>query len=72
MGQEWLGPSYFFISLVIGPLNSLVSVKRDLAEILCIKDIKDHVSVKRDLVSVKRDLAEILCIRDIKDHMLDI
>ena len=24
MGQEWLGPSYFFISLVVGPLNSLV------------------------------------------------
>ena len=24
MGQEWLGPSYFFISLVLGPLNSLL------------------------------------------------
>jgi hypothetical protein len=24
MGQERLGPSYFFISLVLGPLNSLV------------------------------------------------
>jgi hypothetical protein len=24
VGQEWLGPSYFFISLAIGPLNSLV------------------------------------------------
>ena len=25
MGQERLGPSYFFISLVLGPLNSLLS-----------------------------------------------
>jgi hypothetical protein len=24
MGQEWLGPSHFFIPLVLGPLNSLV------------------------------------------------
>ncbi len=24
MGQERLGPSYFFIPLVLGPLNSLV------------------------------------------------
>ena len=24
MGQERLGPSYFFISLVLGPLNSLL------------------------------------------------
>jgi len=24
VGQERLGPSYFFISLVLGPLNSLV------------------------------------------------
>ncbi len=24
MGQERLGPSYFFISLLVGPLNSLV------------------------------------------------
>ena len=24
MGQERLGPSYFFILLVLGPLNSLV------------------------------------------------
>ena len=24
VGQEWLGPSYFFISLVLGPLNSLL------------------------------------------------
>ena len=24
MGQERLGPSYFFISLVLGPLNSLM------------------------------------------------
>ena len=24
MGKERLGPSYFFISLVVGPLNSLV------------------------------------------------
>jgi hypothetical protein len=23
-GQEWLGPSYFFISVVLGPLNILV------------------------------------------------
>jgi hypothetical protein len=24
VGQEWLGPSHFFIPLVLGPLNSLV------------------------------------------------
>jgi len=24
VGQEWLGTSYFFISLVLGPLNSLL------------------------------------------------
>ena len=27
VGQERLGPSYFFISLVLGPLNSLVWVR---------------------------------------------
>jgi hypothetical protein len=27
VGQERLGPSYFFISLVLGPLNSLVKKK---------------------------------------------
>ena len=28
MGQErpWLGPSYFFISLVLGPLNSSIDM----------------------------------------------
>ena len=29
MGQEWLGPSYFFISLVLGPLNSLLEESTD-------------------------------------------
>jgi hypothetical protein len=27
VGQERLGPSYFFISLVLGPLNSLFMVR---------------------------------------------
>jgi len=30
-GQERLGPSHFFISLVLGPLNSLHSPMRPLA-----------------------------------------
>jgi hypothetical protein len=29
VGQEWLGPSYFFISLVLGPLNSLLEESTD-------------------------------------------
>ena len=29
MGQEWLGPAYFFISLVLGPLNSLLEESTD-------------------------------------------
>ena len=29
MGQEGLGPSYFFISLVLGPLNSLLEESTD-------------------------------------------
>ena len=29
MVQEWLGPSYFFISLVLGPLNSLLEESTD-------------------------------------------
>jgi hypothetical protein len=28
VGQERLGPSYFFISLVLGPLNSLFMMVR--------------------------------------------
>jgi hypothetical protein len=82
MGQERLGPSYIFISLVLGPLNSLVwyvpslRYTRDLGwRIHCGVEVTEsstnkqhHLCQKKVLVSIKRKCMSI-CILNRTSNM---
>jgi hypothetical protein len=51
VGQERLGPSYFFISLVLGPLNSLLKVYMELGSYFLFlqEQIKDIIIILADV-----------------------